>query len=178
MQKLLLKALPYLLLGGAAFGWFKAQQAEAREAGRNEVLMEQRDSVLAVHDSVQAVLRDSVAQLQNHRDALRVYTDTALTTVLAEAPDTVWAERVRVVVDSIKLDCALCRRQVNILTQALASETTEHTATRGLLAVAQRQRRTKRVALSLQIAPIVFDVTRQEWNAGVFVSAGVSINIF
>jgi hypothetical protein len=177
MQALLFKAAPWLLLGGAVFGGIKMMQAKARAEGRIEVLVEQRDSVLAVHEEEILAIKDSVSDLQVQIDTVKVTETVLIDELLDEVTDTVLVERIRTVIDTIQFRCSLCETQVALLTGALSAEEAQHQITRNLL-TAVRGRREGRISLGLTVTPLVYDVTGKQFRTGVFVSAGINIRIF
>ena len=138
-------------------GWLATERARAREDGRVEVLLEQRDSTLAAHDSVQVALQDSIEVLDAHRDTVRLAADTLVRELYSTITDTVLAVRVRTVIVTLRYECNLCQRSNDLLVASLLSEKRQHRSTIALLGRV-RSRKARRVTFGLTLgASAVYD---------------------
>ena len=175
VASILLKAGPWVLIAAAAFGWFKAKQAEARAEGRHEVLAAQHDSVLTVLDEERAITLGTVTVIQERIDTLTVLvSDSAVNDVIDQIPDVVVRERVRTVVDTLRTVCLLCQRQVTLLSDALTRETNTHLITRGLLA---EERKRGNSWISIGVTAGVSTVYTGQWHVGPGLTFGIQLRI-
>lgn len=194
MDKLLTRIGPWILIVVFVFGWYQAQLGKARAEGRERVLIEQQDSILAVNDSLQTidslkveVLNDSLvkaearhAELQKANDNLAVSFDS----VLAEIPEPEVRERIRLVVDTLRATCKACdnalsysKTQVLILQRSLNTERRLHDGTRNLLDVARKGQAERRISFGVMVGMGVY------WQDGRVVTqpgvmVGVQIRVF
>ena len=140
-------------------GWLATERARAREDGRVEVLLEQRDSTLLVHDSVQERLLFEIDSLNSKRDTVRLVGDVLIQEVLDTLlqVDTVLAVRVRTLVDTLRFECNLCQRSNDLLSASLLSEKKQHRSTI-LLLERVRSRKARRVTFGFTLgASAVYD---------------------
>jgi hypothetical protein len=176
MNKLLVKALPWLLLGGAVFGGIKVLQANARAQGRIEVLIEQRDSALVVHDSAMFAIQQTVDSQQTVYDSLKGTETVLIEELLVEVPDTVLVERIRTVIDTIRARCFVCEQQRDLLQLGLDREKAQHRITRNLLTTVRAQSgRRFSFAVTLGVST-VYDLIDKNMHVGPGVTVGISIH--
>ena len=193
-MSLLAKITPYALLAAAAFGWLQTEKARAREAGRVELLLQQRDSVLAVHDAAQSALRSEIALM---RDSLTSLDSTRLAlrksnVVLREGFDSAMKsirnpevrEIIVATVDTLQMECDICNAQLDLswnisdsLKVGWDNELAQHNLTRTLLAQVREAKRPGKISLGIALGVAgIWDGSAVKIGPGV--TAGVQLRIF
>ena len=179
----------WLLLAGVVFGWYQTQMAKARAEGREQAAIAQRDSVMAVHDSVQTadslrviVLDDSLSRVEARLEESQVVSDSlleSLDSVLVQVTDTLVREHIRVVIDTLQTRCFLCENALaysknmsSILQRSLNTEKRLHLETRALLKSAQERHASKRITLG-----VTFGVGGYTQDGVVRVAPGVMVGV-
>ena len=177
MGKIAMKVMPWLLLGGAVFGGIKVLQANARAQGRIDLLVEQRDSVLIVVDSMQVAAQESVDSMGLIYDSLKGTETVLIRELLDSVPYTVLVEKIRTVIDTIQARCFLCEQQRDLLQTALNREKAQHMITRNLLATVRQQGRRSRFTFGLTAGVGgVYDLIDKNMHVGPGLTLGVTIN--
>lgn len=192
---MLAKIAPWVLLALAVFGLLEREKARAREAGRVEVLTEQRDSALTVLDSTRTEDSVRVVELQGIVDtagsaaeALHVANDSLadeLEEALANVPEPEIREVIRSVVDTLRAECDSCavaleasKEQSAQLLLSWNNEKKEHDATRLLLGRVQGAKTQPIFHFDLTLGLTgLYDLKEQGFVVGPGVTAGVSICI-
>lgn len=195
MSSLVAKIAPWAIIVAVLFGALQLEKARAREAGRVEVLTEQRDSALAVLDSSRVADSLRVVELQGVVDtasaateALRIANDSLaneLDDALTRVPDVVVREVIRAVVDTLQAECDSCavaleasKEQSAQLLLSWNTEKREHDNTRALLD--RVQERSSQSIFHFDVtfgAGAVYDFSDQKIKVGPGLTAGVSVCI-
>jgi len=177
MGKIAMKVVPWLLVGGVVFGGIKVLQANARAQGRIDLLVEQRDSTLVVHDSAMFAIQQTVDSQQTVYDSLKGTETVLIRELLDSIPYPVLVEKIRTVIDTIQARCFLCEQQRDLLQIALNREKAQHMITRNLLATVRQQGRRSRFTFGLTAGVGgVYDLIDKNMHVGPGLTLGVTIN--
>lgn len=189
---MLRKIAPWVFLALAVVGLLEREKARAREAGRVEVLTEQRDSALTVLDSTRTMDSVRITELQGVVDtassaaeALHVVNDSLageLDEALTQVPDVVVREVIRAVVDTLRAECDSCavalaasEEQSAQLLLSWNTEKREHDATRLLLDRVQGMKKQKVFSLGITLGVAAIYDGQMRYGPGA--TAGVSVCI-
>lgn len=150
-----------------------------REEGRIEVLTEQHDSIIEVHEAEQERLLEEMDSLNSKRDTIRQTVTIERTDSLISAiTDTVIRVRVQHLVDTLRIWCDLCEQELDAALLLYQNEAAQHLQTQNILDV-YRRKMERRVTFGVALGyGAVYDTRDRKMVLGPTVTFGVNIRVF